>query len=328
MRQDIVERGGTQLPVSGAMTVGPGLMRAWSASLAHDMHRWPVAVAVLRSLRRSRMVLDLPSTRRLLASRTLAAHAAAEGDGDALFYLSSRSYLARGLSARARIAAAACHYLDQDQRFDDLWFRAVHGGEGLVLWRHPVALHDHDIVLRKGRDVADEGALSLIFRVDGGIHCVLSFSHVPGWVLQPPGGPDLPQHVWFITRKHLTMERSYQADFHRAFHRTSPAQMALAAFSGMAQRLGATLAVAVGSARQPSQRSERNGDFVTAYDDFWCARGAAPLGDNYLLPLPLPHKPLDGLHGMKRKRTRLRQEAQREVEVAAFEAVGKYLVSD
>lgn len=320
-----MERGGTQPPVSGARTSGPGLMRAWSASLAHDMHRWPVAVAVLRSLRRSRMLLDLPSTRRLLASRSLAAHAAAEGDGDALFYLSSRSYLARGLGAPARIAAAACHYLDQDQRFDDLWFRAVHGGGGLVLWRHPVAAHDHDIVLRKGCDVADEGALSLVFRVDGGIHCVLSFSHVPGWILQPPCGPDLPQHVWFITRKHLTMERDYQADFHRAFHRVSPAQMALSAFSGLVQRLGGRVAIGIGAACQPSDAPESHRHFTTAYDDFWLAHGAAPLGGNFLLPLPLPHRNLADLPGPKRKRAHLRHEVQREVEQSAFETAGRYL---
>ncbi len=314
-------------PVSGTTTTGPGLAGAWTASLAHDLHRWSAPAAVLRSLRRSRMLLDLPETRRLLASRSLAAHAAAEGGGDALFFLSSRSYLARGLGARARIAAAACHYLDQDRRFDDTWFNKVHGdGEGLVLWRHPVAPHDHDIVLRKGRDVADEGALSLIFRVDGGIHCVLSFSRVPGRILQVPGGSDLPHCVWFITRKHLTMERGYQADFHRAFHRVGPARMALAAFSGMVRRLGATCAVAIGAAHQPSNHTERNDRFVIAYDDFWRTCGAVPMGDDYLLPLPLPHRPLDSLPAPKRKRSRMRQEVQYEVEQSAFETVGQYLV--
>lgn len=300
--------------------------RAWLRGLAGDLRRFRPPAIVARSLRRGRMLLAPAQVRVLLASPSAAAHAGAEGGGDALFCLSSRHYLARGLGARDRIAAATCHYALQDHRFDRSWHDQVTGdAEGLTLWQHPVAPHDHDIVLRRGCDVTDEGALSLIFRVDGGQHCVLSFACVPGRLLQVADGPALPERVWFVTRKHLTMRRDYQADFHRAFHRVSPAQMALAALAGMVRALGDDMLVGIGAAVQPSNTPDREGRFSTAYDDFWLACGAQPMGANFLLPVPLPHKPVDGLPGPKRKRARLRQAAQHEVEEAAFAVTARHL---
>jgi len=323
---DTMETGDGPAAAAAGPPPGGGPARAWARAFGHDLRTHPPAVVLLRGLRRARLLLDPGRVRALLASPSLAAHAAAEGGGDPLFCLSSRHYLARDLAPRARIAAAACHYPELDRRFDAAWLRAVNGaGEGLVLWRHPVGAHDHDIVLRRGRDVADEGALSLIFRVDRGIHCVLSFTRVPGRLLQAPGGPPLPGAVWFISRKHLTMRRDYQADFHRAFHRVGPAQMALAAFSGMACALGDEAAVCIGAARQPSNAPERAGQFATAYDGFWRACGARPLGANFLLPLPLPRRPAESLPGPKRKRARLRQAARQEVEDAAFAVTRQHL---
>lgn len=302
-------------------------MRAWVRGLRSDLRHYRPQAVLLRSLRRSRMLLAPLRTRALLASPSLAAHAAAEGGCDPLFCLSSPHYLARDLGPRARIAAAACHYLAQDSCFDDAWLRAVNGGgEGLILWHHPVPPHDHDIILRRGRDVADEGALSLIFRVDGGRHCVLSFSRVPGRLLEVPDGPKLPDCAWFVTRKHLTMRRDYQSDFHRAFHRVSPAQMAFAALAGMVRALGHDVVVGIGATLQPSALPGREAQFATAYDDFWQSCGAERMGDNYLLHLPLPHRPLEELPGPKRKRARLRHAAQQEVEDAAFAVTRRHLV--
>lgn len=280
----------------------------------------------MRSLRRGRMLLDPARTRALLGSASVAAHAATEGGGDPLFWLSSRHYLARGLGARARIAAAACHYLEQDRRFDGAWLRAVNGGgEGLVLWRRPVAPHDHDIVLRRGRDVADEGALSLIFRIDGGIHAVLSFSRVSGRVLAVPGGPELPESLWFVTRKQQTMERDYQPEFHRAFHHISAAKLAFVALVGMLRALGHDRVAAIGAAGQPSVGPGRAAQFAASYDNFWRDCGGEPMGGNFLLHLPLPHRPPESVPRSKRRRARLRLDVQQEIEDAAFAVTRQHL---
>lgn len=292
----------------------------WRAGLAGDLRRYPLAIALLHALRRLRMLQAPVPLARLCARRSLALHAAAEGGGDPLFCLSHRHYLARGLSAADRITAAACHYGAEDRAWREDAFLAIHQGDGLVVWQSdaggqpPSGGPAYDILLQRGRDVATEGGLSLTVRAGRESICVLSFSRVPGRILARSG---LPPQVWFLARKHLTLNHAYQPAFHRAFHRVTAAQMAMAAFAGLARAMGEGLAVGIGGARHLSNEPARAAQFDVAYDQFWQALGAEPLGPHYLIPLPLPQKPLDQLDAAHRKRVRQRRAVLQAIEEEA-----------
>lgn len=307
---------------------GAGWPRAFGHALAADLRSYALPVAGLRSLRRLRALLAPAAVSRLLASRSQAAHAAAEAPGDLLSFLSHRHYLARGLSARARIAAAECHYLHQDRAFCDSGFRAVYLDGGLRLWVATVDGRCYDILLTAGRDVTEEGGLSLVLRLNGGPLCVLSFSLIPREILNPEAGHALPPRVWFIGRKHLSHHHDYQPAFHKAFHRVTAAQMVMAAFAGLARATGHGLAVGIGAARHPSNEPARAEQFEQAYDGFWTDIGATPMGPDYLIPLPLPQKPLDAMDAARRKRTRQRRAVQQAIETAAAETLAPLLRPD
>lgn len=309
-------------PDRAAVAARPGLWALWRAGVAGDLGRYPPPVALLHGLRRLRVLLAPAQVLDLCARRSLGAHAAQEGGGDPLFCLSHRHYLARGLPARARLAAAACHYAHQDRAFREAAFHAVHLGGGVPLWQAGAGGTDYDIMLQRGRDVAYEGGLSLSVRSGGETVCILSFSLVPGGLFP---GADLPPQIWFLTRKHLTMNHAYQPAFHRAFHRVTAAQMAMAAFAGMARAMGHPLAVGIGGARHPANEPARAAQFDLAYDQFWQALGASPLGPDHLIPLPLPQKPLETLDPAHRKRVRQRRAVLQTVEDSAAAALGPML---
>jgi hypothetical protein len=307
----------TVLPRSSAPLPQPGLLRAFARGLSRDFQTFPMPVTLLRAGRRARLVVAPGCSADLCNSRSFAVHMAEQGRGDPLLYLSHRYFLSRDFTPRARILAAAAHYRHEDTALCDEYFRAVYLNGGLRLWRAGTGDAGYDIVLHTGRDVCREGGLSLVFRAKGESIGILSFSFLPSRILDPRGTAGLPPLVSFVTRKHLTQDRAYQPDFHRAFHRATVAQMLISAFSGLLQAKQVDVAVGIGGRMHPSNTPDRTEQFERAYDLSWQALGAKPLGQHHLLHFPLPHKPLDEMDAARRKRVRQRRAVQHDIETSA-----------
>ncbi len=315
----------TALPRPSAPLPQPGLLRAFARGLRRDFHAFPMPVTLLRAGRRARVVLAPGPGADLCNSRSFAVHVAEQGRGDPLLYLSHRYFLSRDFTPRARILAAAAHYRHEDTALCDDYFRAVYLNDGLPLWRAGSGDGGYDILLQTGRDVCREGGLSVVFRAAGESIGILSFSLLPSRILDPHGRGGLPPLVDFITRKHLTQDRTYQPDFHRAFHRVTVAQMLIAAFAGLLRAQQTDVAVGIGARMHPSNTPDRAEQFERAYDQFWQTLGGVPLGPHYLLRFPLPHKPLEEMDAARRKRVRQRRAVQQDVETSAAAAYAAML---
>lgn len=298
------------------------VLRAWAGGLMADLGRYRALTVAFRSLRRARILGQGAALTALAALPGYCAHAAAEGEGDPLFFLSHRHYLLKGLDRRARTEAALCHYAHEAQAFSCGYSDKVYRRGGLVLWQAEAAGHAYDIVLQPGRDVAYEGGLSLALRIDGGCVSVLSFSLVPGRIL----GPDLPAAVYLISRKHQSRDHGYQADYNRAFHRVIPSHMVFAAFSGLAMAQGLQMAAGIAPERHPSDAPELAPHFRASYHDFWTSLGAQPLAaGHYRISLPMTLSPLDGLEAARRKRALARRAVLDEVRASARRVIAAHL---
>ncbi|WP_395543651.1 DUF535 family protein [Neotabrizicola sp. sgz301269] len=255
----------------------------------------------MRAVRRAHVAGKNHDHAALLASPSLIRHAAAEGEGDPLFCLSHRYYLAKGLSPQERLVAARHHYEQEDRLYRSAYSEQVYQAGGLVLWSADSPLHHYDIVLQPGRDVAYEGGLSLALRMDGGCLCVLSFSQIPTRIFH--AGTDLPDTIHLVSRRHLTKERDHQADYNKTFHRSTPAHMVFAALEGLVLAQGRSHVLGIAPERHPSDRKDLNPRFRESYTEFWTSLGGKSLGPaGYLVELPMRLSSLHDLDASKRKR--------------------------
>ncbi len=296
---------------------------AWLRGVRADLKVQSVGSIALRALRRGRAARSAATYRALANLNTFRQHVAAEGQNDPLFFLGERHYLARGLGPAARAEAALTHYQHEQGRFGTAYFEAVYRDGGLVLWQDQPGRQRYDVILCPGNDVAHEGGLSLVLHVDGARVCVISFSVVPTAIVLPGyKAPALRDTTLFITRKQLTQDRSYQADFNRTYHRCTPAHMVLGALAGVAQAQGQSHAVGIAGDRHPSCTEASRARFKTAYTEFWLTLAGerrSPFG--YLIDLPPRLSPLEGMDATHRKRALVRR---RHVE-AVFQSAARQM---
>jgi uncharacterized protein VirK/YbjX len=266
-----------------------------------DIGRYRPLTVALRLLRRARILGHSAVPKQLSASPSFSVHTYAEGEGDPVFYLSHPHYLTKSLGPKARTAAVTCHYSHEDTAYHPDYFDQVYAGGGLQLWSANSENHRYEIALQPGRDVAYEGGLSVALLMDGGCLCVLSFSLIPSRLLGLPG--DLPDTIHLVSRKHQTKDRAYQADYNKAFNRSTPAHMVFAAIEGLVLAQGRHHAIGIDPKFHPSDRPDLNPYFRTGYEDFWTSLGGRSLdGKGYLIDLPMRLSSLDGLEPAKRKR--------------------------
>jgi uncharacterized protein len=309
--------------------VGP--ISAPFAGFAPDCDRYSAPVAALRTLRRSRILAMTAGYRKLAAMAPFQSHVAANEDPDPLFFLSNRHYLVRGLTARERLDAALCHYGHEERAFDPGYTDSVYRNGGLLLWASVVDGTAYDIRLMVGNDVAYEGGLSLVFHVNGGRVCVLSFSLVPTAIVLPGlrighGDTPLQKTIHFVTRKQLAQDHSYQAAFNKAFDRTTPAHLCFGALAGLVLAQGRSHVVGIDTERHPSFAEPFRAQFQTAYADFWVSlSGRKDSKFGYLIDLPLRLTPLEHLDARRRKRAIARRDHMETVQQSAFAVIASQL---
>lgn len=311
-----------------------GVISNLTSGFISDWHGMSPPVAVLRALRASR-ILGMGDVRRHLRQNpAYQLHVASVARDDAVFFLSHRHYLAKGLSPIERARTALHHYEHEVHAFDHTYFEAVYEGEGLVVWRHGVEGDVFDIRILPGNDVLYEGGVSIVAFFNGVRIAVLSFANVspdvfiPGCTLpahEAPLGPNLQ----FVTRKQLTRDHAlYQKSFNKAFDRSTPGHFCFAALTGLALAQGHTRVAAIAPDVHPSCTPDAEGVFKAAYSDFWESLGGekvSPYG--YLIDLPMRMTPLDALDAKARKRAIARRRHIKAVQDATFDVVADRLTN-
>lgn len=286
-------------------------------------------IAALRAARSLRAYGLGNSIADVLDNPVYVAHRRAVADHDELFFLSHRNFLVQGLTVRERAMAARHHYSHEVARFDRSYFEAVYGsGGGLVLWSERVADDDYEIVLQPGCDVLYEGGCSLVMRQNGHRTCVLSYSHVPPSLFCPevPRDQTPSPSVILVTRRHATVDHSYQRAFNKAFDRATVGHMCFAALTGVAVAQGFDFVIGMAAARHPSRTDANSDHLIAAYDEFWSSlNGTIPSKFGFRVQVPMQLSPLAEMNARHRKRATARRSHLHAVHESARRIVGHRL---
>lgn len=303
---------------------GCTVLAALVAGLRADLTRVGPRAYAMRAVRRLRALQPGGQAGQLLALPFYRAHLAAVAQQDALFFLSQRHYLVRGLSAAQRLSAAATHYLAEARSLPSAHLAAIYGvGPGLSLWRREVAGVGHDIRLTGGLDVAHEGAASLSLVVGGERVCTLSFSILPERLLAP-GAPAARLAV-LVCRKQLTRARAYQAGFHTAFDRSTPAHLVFAALEGLVQARGALPIYGLAAPAHPIWSAALAPHLDAAYCAFLQSLGGQAVSDRaWSITSPARLTPLEDLRPDRRDRAAARRAHAEAIRAAAQAEVARW----
>lgn len=316
----------------GTIVLNAGIAASFlimASEFISDCDRVSLARAGRRGLRKSQILAMGNGYREISSLSTYQQYVATVAKRDRLFFLSERQYLASGFTARQRMEAALVHFRHESEAFDGEYVRHVYSG-GLTLWRSFCAGVDYVIRLVPGRDVFQEGALSVVLEVDGACVCILSYSFVPSRILlagaTEADSSDLDESIIFVTRKHLSRDHGYQAQFNKAFDRVTPSHLCFGALTGLALAQGYRHMFGISPERHPAYSYAYRDAFVSAYTDFWASmagRRISPYG--YLVNLPIRLTPLSEIDASKRKRAMLRRAHIEAVQCSARDVIAGHL---
>lgn len=267
--------------------------------------------------------------RGVLREPAYALHVAAVQPRDRFGFAAHRFYLVRGLSRRARGLAALAHYRHEATALDPSYLELVYRRGGLQLWHAEHEETSFELRLLPGRDVMNEGGLSVISFANGLPTAILSYSNVdPRLLGHVPAAGDAPL-VPFITRRQGSLH-DFRAAFTRAFGRGTPGHFCIAALEGIALAQGCSRILAIGARRHLARHVARKGGragLEDMYDAFWRSLSGEPGRLAWRIPVPLRPTPLDQLDSKNRRRAHRLRGHQAEIRDSAFRAYRALLVS-
>lgn len=263
---------------------------------------------------------------RLLGNPVFAHHVVPNTAHDPLFAIRHRSYLARGLTLRQRIAAATLHFDCEAARCSRDYHARVYGGAGLTLWCTQTEGHRYDIVLRDAGTQRHEGPLAVALRSDGvELHLTLF-----GWACAETlaGKTGITAPVLFIACNHSQNLQSPQMQAFRAdFPHNAPAYFCMAAMMGLAKAHGLQQLVGVDGERQIAFREKLASGFRRSYADFWRTFGGEPAGAlGHVIPVPARLAPVEALPQKHRPRAKARRRWWTEIDNSALRSLEPCLV--
>lgn len=220
-----------------------------------------------------------------------------------------RDYLVRGFSTRQRADCFLHHYRRlHSSMSSDLLHRTL--SRSVVVFEARRAGAHIEISLGFSRPFEKEGELSLNLHVDGAVVFVLSFTVIPGWVVQSEA-----EECLLISR--LQGTNGYYGQIRaatRALHDVGPAALLLAALHGFAKVFGISRMAGVSSVCQSSFAEELSVVYKSAYDDFFSEMGITQNSSGLFLgSIPLEDRPMSYIKRGHKIRTREKRELKRQI---------------
>jgi uncharacterized protein VirK/YbjX len=233
----------------------------------------------------------------------------------------TRDYLARGLTATERAACFLHHYQRLRATMPDGLLRQILQSD-VVLHEIRESGHCFAVKLSLSRPIYKEGELCLKLHVDGDIVFDLSFTIVPGWVVNSEVADTL-----LITR--LQGVKGYYDPISRAtktLHDVAPSALLLAALQGVACALGVGEIAGVNATRQTCYTSEFEAAFKADYDDFFANLGMARNASGFFLStVPIEDKPLAVIKRGHKLRTKEKRAFKRQITEDVSRLLGERL---
>jgi len=208
----------------------------------------------------------------------------------------TQNYLVRGFTVRQRAACFLYHYNRLHEALPDSLLRRTFQ-EDIPILEIPEGANRFLLTLGLSRPSYKEGELSLHLRVDGNIVFVLSFTIVPGWVVNSQAS-----EILLITRlQGVKGAYSHISDATKTLHDVAPDALLFAALQGVANAFGIVEIVAVSATRQSYYSRRAAAVFEEAYDDFFIGLGILKDAAGFFrISIPYQEKPLTCIkHGHK-----------------------------
>jgi uncharacterized protein VirK/YbjX len=220
-----------------------------------------------------------------------------------------RDYPVRGFSTGQRAACFLHHYKRLHESLSiDLLYRTLHQRVTVFEARRE-EIHV-EISLSLSRPFGNEGELSLNLHVDGTIVFILSFTMIPGWVVESEA-----EEVLLISRlQGANGCYSQIRDATKALHNVGPAALLLAALDGFAKAFDIGLMAGVSAVRQASFTEALSVFYATAYDDFFIELGTSKNGSGFFLSsIPPEERPMSSIKQGHKIRTKEKRQFKRQL---------------
>ena len=252
-------------------------------------------------------ILSHPQTRQLII------------DKPELTYKYLRDYISFDISARKGLLILISHYSYLQKNFKSDFLDNI-SGSPIQLWQQYIDGISFEIVIDFPHTVDYEGELCLLFKMDQVCIYRLIFVIADGSAFELA-----EDHVIFISSVQgiQGFEEIRQAT--RTCHDIQPAQLLMAAISGVGLALGFSTIVGIASKSQISQ-SEK---FYFSYDKFFEKYGdLVPQRNFYRIQLPYREGALDLIQARHRKRTQKKRIFKNEIRDKVVSSMQHYLIRE
>jgi len=230
-------------------------------------------------------------------------------------------YLIRDLAPSARTTCFLYHYRRLRSLLSDRLLRRLLQEDAGVF---QMQQDGHEFAIAMGRSrqidhtrhVDHEGELSLKLLVDGVQIYVLSFTIVPGWIVELPAA-----EVLMITRIQGELGVFDKISLaSKSMHGIPPEMLLMAALQGVGEGFGIRVMAGVSAIRHLCYEVEEDAIFKKAYDELFERIGATRTpADFYVATFPLPEKPLAQVKRGQKSRARARRAFKMQVAMEIFD---------
>ena len=212
-------------------------------------------------------------------------------------------YLARGFTTSEAASCYLHHYRRLHSLLPDRILRQILLDE---ITLHTILDGSDRFALTLGlsRPYDNEGELTLRLRVDGDIVYVLSFTIIPGEVVESKDS-----EAFLITRLQGIRGRFRQiSTATKALNAIAPDRLLLSALQGIAEAFGVRTIAAIAAHRQTSYKDANSTAFKNAYDNFFSELGFSKSATGLFSSIiPMDQKPLSSIkrcHLLRAKKKR------------------------
>ena len=221
-------------------------------------------------------------------------------------------YLARGFTTSECASCYLHHYKRLHSLLPNRLLRQIMQEE-VTLHVIPDGSDRFALTLGLCRPYDNEGELTLRLRVDGDIVYVLSFTIVPGELVESKASEAL-----LITRLQGIKGCYRQVGIAtRAMHEVAPNRLLLVALQGIAKGFGVRAIAAVPAHRQTSYKNTAASAFKDAYDNFFSELGFSKSATGFFSSdVPFNQKPLTTIKRGHRLRAKKRRAFKDQIQLA------------
>ena len=231
------------------------------------------------------------------------------------------NYLVRGFSISECASCFIHHYRRLRELLSGRLLRQILQDE-VTLHAFPGGGDRFTLTMGLSRPYDNEGELTLRLRVGGDIVFVLSFTVVPGWVIESQAAEAL-----LITRLQGIKGRYDQiSEATKAMYDVAPSQLLLAALQGVADAFDIRAIAAIPADRQTSYKKDAASTFKESYDDLFSGLGLSQSATGFFSSaVPIGQKPLASIKRGHKLRTKEKRAFKQHVQLACSEFLQEFV---